>query len=332
MPAHKHLKQGKSDLMKRKNELWYLRRLKIVSEEMQSEVAPKLRALADSLPKTSDEASVGEKAMLTRQAQEIISKARESFVMPIDPKRTSRFAATLNLQSTDAWLKTYFKQQGIAPIQLVQPPMRVADAAPKGSTLSKKQLEELMRQQVAQAKRQKAQLGLQVGSVRPLSTLSMIAGTGEVEFAFQTAVATNVGLITSIPEQYFDRLTELVFENVEGAQRWETLASTLKESVSWAANLADYRVNLIARDQTAKMASAFNEARSASVGITQYTWQTAGDERVRETHAANDGQLFAFDDPPDETGNPGNDINCRCVALPYVEEVDDLSEDGEAAA
>jgi len=328
MPAHKHLKQGKSDLMKRKNELWYLRRLKIVDEEMRSEVEPKLRALADKLPKTTDEASIGEKAMLTREASQIVSDSRESFVMPIDPKRTSSFAAALNLQSTDQWLKSYFKQKGIAPVQLLQPPMRIADAAPKGSTLTKKQLEELMRQQVAQQKRQRAQLGLQIGTVRPLATLSMIAGTGEVEFAFQAAVATNVALISSIPEQYYDRLTELIFENVEKAQRWETLAQSIRSAVSWASNLSDYRINLIARDQTAKMASAFNEARTASVGITQYNWQTAGDERVRDTHRDNDGKLFAFAEPPSETGNPGHDINCRCVALPYVEE---FAEQGEAA-
>lgn len=325
MPAHKKLSSGKSVLMKRKNELWYLRRLKIVDEEMRSEVEPKLKALAAKLPNTTDEASAADKMTLQRDAKIIIDEAAKSFVMPIDPKRTSRYAAAINLQTTDQWLVSYFKQQGVAPVSFLQPPMRVADA--KSTTLTKKQLEELHKRQIAAQKQGKAQIGLRVGSVRPLSTLSIISGAKEVEAAFQLAVTTNVGLIRSIPEQYFERLTELVFENVEKAQRWETLASSIRESISWAANLSDYRVRLIARDQTAKMTSSFNEARATSIGISEYTWQTAGDERVRETHAANDGQSFSFADPPEETGNPGHDVNCRCVALPNVEEWADTGEE-----
>lgn len=47
-----------------------------------------------------------------------------------------------------------------------------------------------------------------------------------------------------------------------------------------------------------------------------YTWRTAGDDKVRPSHAANEGKVFAWDNPP-ETGNPGEAINCRCWAEPY---------------
>jgi SPP1 gp7 family putative phage head morphogenesis protein len=50
---------------------------------------------------------------------------------------------------------------------------------------------------------------------------------------------------------------------------------------------------------------------------THYVWRTVGDERVRLSHAANDGRMFAWDEPP-ATGHPGEDFGCRCRAEPYV--------------
>ena len=49
---------------------------------------------------------------------------------------------------------------------------------------------------------------------------------------------------------------------------------------------------------------------------THYVWRTRADEDVRPSHAANDGQIFAWDNPP-STGNPGSDFGCRCTAEPY---------------
>jgi hypothetical protein len=55
---------------------------------------------------------------------------------------------------------------------------------------------------------------------------------------------------------------------------------------------------------------------SESHTTTHYIWRTAGDDKVRASHAANDGKIIAWDNPP-TTGHPGEDINCRCVAEPY---------------
>ncbi len=58
---------------------------------------------------------------------------------------------------------------------------------------------------------------------------------------------------------------------------------------------------------------------SASHTTTHYIWRTAGDDKVRPSHAANDGKIIAWDNPP-ATGNPGEDFNCRCKAEAYVPE------------
>lgn len=49
---------------------------------------------------------------------------------------------------------------------------------------------------------------------------------------------------------------------------------------------------------------------------THYTWRTAGDDRVRHTHSALEGQVFAWTNAPTE-GHPGTAPNCRCWAEPY---------------
>ena len=57
-----------------------------------------------------------------------------------------------------------------------------------------------------------------------------------------------------------------------------------------------------------------------------YVWQTAGDQKVRPSHAANDGRIFSWDNPP-PTGNPGEDFGCRCTAAPFLGEISSLVDD-----
>lgn len=47
-----------------------------------------------------------------------------------------------------------------------------------------------------------------------------------------------------------------------------------------------------------------------------YIWHTQGDGKVRPSHAANNGKIFAWANPP-VTRHPGEEINCRCWAEPY---------------
>lgn len=49
---------------------------------------------------------------------------------------------------------------------------------------------------------------------------------------------------------------------------------------------------------------------------THYIWRTQGDSKVRSEHAANNGRIFSWDNPP-PTGHPGEAFGCRCTAEPY---------------
>lgn len=157
-------------------------------------------------------------------------------------------------------------------------------------------------------------LGGVVNASLSIDISGFLTRTGPIQEVVQAATKANVSLIKSIPEQYFDKLETVVTKNVDAGMRFEDLAKEIQR----IGDVTESRAKLIARDQTSKMNGAMSQIRQMSIGIERYTWSTSGDERVREEHAANDGKIFDWNDPP-ATGHPGEDIQCRCVALPYVE-------------
>ena len=70
-----------------------------------------------------------------------------------------------------------------------------------------------------------------------------------------------------------------------------------------------HRARLIAADQTGKALGGLNQIRQRQNGISEYIWSTSTDERVRPTHVANEGLVFAWGSPP-ATGHPGHEIRC----------------------
>lgn len=82
------------------------------------------------------------------------------------------------------------------------------------------------------------------------------------------------------------------------------------------------RVTLIARDQTGKLNSQLNQFRQQEAGIEYYIWSDSDDRRVRPSHRAKDNLKFRWDRPPADTGHPGNDVQCRCVARAVLGSLD----------
>lgn len=85
------------------------------------------------------------------------------------------------------------------------------------------------------------------------------------------------------------------------------------------------KAKFLARQETSMLMAKFHETRFAEIGITRYRWSTSHDERVRPDHRVLNGKIFSFTSPPitdRKTGarnNPGEDYNCRCIAVPIVE-------------
>jgi SPP1 gp7 family putative phage head morphogenesis protein len=142
--------------------------------------------------------------------------------------------------------------------------------------------------------------------------ISSIATDDGIDILLERRVAENVDLINTIPSEYFDRVRKTVTEGIARGDDFFSIRENLKKDFK----ITEGRARTIARDQVSKMNGALNEFRQNDIGITHYTWRTSEDERVRKSHKKNDGKRFAWNDPPSETGHPGNDVNCRCVADP----------------
>ena len=125
----------------------------------------------------------------------------------------------------------------------------------------------------------------------------------------------NVQLIKSIRSQYLDKVQNAVTQAVVNGKLNKDLAQQIKD----IGKTTEKRAIFIARDQSSKLNAALTQARHEDVGITKYTWSTSGDERVRESHAEKDGQVFEYTNPPADTGHPGHDFNCRCVQIPFLD-------------
>lgn len=141
---------------------------------------------------------------------------------------------------------------------------------------------------------------------------------GPISAEMAAAAKANADLITSIPAQYLDEVRDSVAKAFESGLRWESIAERIKE----IGDITDGRARLIARDQTSKLNSAFNRVRQTGLGITRYRWSGAMDQRERASHRALEGQVFAWASPPvvdGEASNPGEPINCRCVASPQFD-------------
>ena len=125
----------------------------------------------------------------------------------------------------------------------------------------------------------------------------------------------NAQLIESITEQELLQVSGVVERGLLQGSSFTDVARELSKR----AGITGRRATLIARDQTQRLNSSLTRLRQESIGVEEYVWRTAGDERVRPTHKANNGKTFRWDRPPSVTGHPGNDINCRCIPQPVLE-------------
>ncbi len=61
------------------------------------------------------------------------------------------------------------------------------------------------------------------------------------------------------------------------------------------------------------------KADAETFPTTHFVWVTAGDDRVRDSHASREGQVF----PYGGSLMPGTEAGCRCTAVPYYGRVID---------
>jgi SPP1 gp7 family putative phage head morphogenesis protein len=155
-------------------------------------------------------------------------------------------------------------------------------------------------------------LGISLRDVEP--------GFGELIDDWRTA---NVARVGSLLEGERDELADILSN---GANKTVTeLRGAIEDRLDVSRAKADY----LARDQVTTLNSQISHERMRAAGIEEGYWTTSNDERVRDSHAEMDGELFSIDDPPEVDGEavlPGEPPLCRCVTMPRLPEVEDDSE------
>ena len=139
-------------------------------------------------------------------------------------------------------------------------------------------------------------------------------------------ISQNTQLIKSIPSQYLSKVEQTVRNGVMQGIAPRELAKEVKSLYG----VTDRRAKIIARDQLGKANGELTQYRQTDLGVEEYKWRTAKDERVRgnpsgrfpkavPSHYAREGKTFRWDKPP-EGGHPGMAVLCRCGAEPVFNE------------
>lgn len=146
-----------------------------------------------------------------------------------------------------------------------------------------------------------------------------------IDGTIDAAVLRNVSLVRGLSQDVARRLSNKLLDALtRGLNNRE-----LEKIITTEFGIARRRAKLIARDQAASFNGDLNRIRQQAMGITEYTWSTALDERVRgrpdgrypnarPSHWDREGKVFKWNKPP-EGGPPGAAINCRCVARAILE-------------
>lgn len=133
--------------------------------------------------------------------------------------------------------------------------------------------------------------------------------------------ADNVRLIRKLSTEAAEELRGIIVRAVRTGADLQSVQQQIEARVG----VTEKRAALLARDQVGSLNAELTQLRHTQNGVTEYGWSTAGDERVRPGHAALEGTTQKYSAPPivdPRTGkraHPGEDINCRCVAVPKLE-------------
>lgn len=131
----------------------------------------------------------------------------------------------------------------------------------------------------------------------------------------------NVDLIKSIPKNSLGDMEDIVINGFKGGKTVKTIMQDIQHTYGVSRNKARF----LARDQMAKLNSNIAQMQQTDAGVKEYIWSSSGDGRVRDRHKELDGKKFKWSEPPivdKKTGrraHPGQDYQCRCVALPVFD-------------
>lgn len=131
----------------------------------------------------------------------------------------------------------------------------------------------------------------------------------------------NARLIKNISDKAINQIRDDTIEALTAGTTIDDLKAIVLERI----DVSDSRAELIARDQISKLNGDLTQSRQEDAGVSRYIWRTVMDERVRDSHADCEGEIFTWDSDASEGGvpkpdgnDPGGDYQCRCWPEPIL--------------
>ncbi len=160
-------------------------------------------------------------------------------------------------------------------------------------------------------------------------------GLGE---ALDIYSAYNVNKITTLSHDYFNDIQDIVFRGLQSGTSNRSIVKEVQASIDKTGEASVANAKLIATDQIQKLNGDLDRKRQQSNGGSRYYWQTRRNGVVRNKnnsngysdHAQLEGAVFKWGNPPitvfkgkraGERNEPGQDINCKCLASMVIDDL-----------
>ena len=199
-------------------------------------------------------------------------------------------------------------------------------------------------------------LGLEVNEslVRQFGIQNTHIGTSlKQREIIKLATSNSLGKIKNLLQTTLGEIRGEVSQGLARGERWEEVAKRLEKPIRAGRKPgtkpspfqnAYTRARFIARNEVGTALGELNKNQQETAGVELYEWQTAEDERVRSTHrelGESGRNIYSWSgtitvngvkykeafDPSYNGGQkviPGEAYNCRCVAIPFIPEIEDV--------
>jgi SPP1 gp7 family putative phage head morphogenesis protein len=155
----------------------------------------------------------------------------------------------------------------------------------------------------------------------------------DINSHISASIKSNVNLIKSIPETYFERVEKAVENSLMAEDPARHGLKGLLEEIQGIEGMTKRQAKLIASDQTAKIYSSLNSERMRKNGLEKFQWvHSSAAKTPRHSHVERNGKIFLLkgsDDelfkedgsdanagvPKGDIGKPGYAIHCGCRAV-----------------
>lgn len=153
---------------------------------------------------------------------------------------------------------------------------------------------------------------------------SIIEAENLTEFV-ELQTIQNAELIKKVPQDTLEDIRRIVLNGLSEGKRHEEITRLISGNAKGTAFAKmNNRIKVIARTEVAKLNSQITNKRLTNLGIKKAIWDASNDSRTRECHRRRNGKEYEiskglFNSCDGKTIQPGQEVNCRCVARPIVE-------------